>query len=503
MSEVTASKQLPIEPGNPHKIFEILQRIGRGAYGTVYLVKHRETGELFAVKELFRGHPDDEDGEIKQIAREIAILQSCKHDNVVRYCGTYQDPSGSLWVTMEYCKGGSVEDIFKTTDRPLTEKQISFVCCQVLHGLVYLHSRHTIHRDIKAGNVLVTSDGSIKLADFGVAARLTHTMSRRNTFIGTMFWMAPEAIQQSDYDERADIWSLGITAIEMAELAAPHANENPAKALFNIPKDPPPTLQAKNQWSPEFHAFLERCLIKDPKERPTAEQLLQDPFVRSVSAEDGAAIMSALVKEKQAIKDEIRRADNHRRKASADADDPSKSGMNDGGDSDDTFIDGFDDANRCDQLDNDGDANDDDTQRLLTDDMSSSPSQDGRPSVAAIPACIADGTVINLPLINVDEISLEDVTSVLAGADGQSKREQSSLSRWRNEDVVEILDGRRDDVDQLCAARLHTIDALLSLYRHYNEGIYTDTTAVSAERGDHARKMVQKYGSILKTILRV
>jgi serine/threonine protein kinase len=180
---------------------------------------------------------------------------------------------------MEYCGGGSVAEICKVLDRGLDEDQISLICREALKGLKYLHKMHKIHRDIKGGNILLTETGQVKLADFGVSAKLSDTFSKRNTFTGTPYWMAPEVILEEMYDGRADIWSLGITAIEMAETNPPNSDVHPMRVLLMIPRNISPKLRAKDRWSPEFHDFLQKCFIRDPNLRPTAEQLLKHPFV--------------------------------------------------------------------------------------------------------------------------------------------------------------------------------------------------------------------------------
>jgi len=181
---------------------------------------------------------------------------------------------------MEYCGAGSVCDIMKICDKTLTEDQISVVCKDVLNGLSYLHSLRKIHRDIKAGNILLNSKGASKLADFGVSGQLSDTMAKRQTVIGTPFWMAPEVIQEVGYDVKADIWSLGITCIEMAESKPPYSNVHPMRAIFMIPSRAPPRLTEPEKWSIEFNDFVGKCLTKNPDQRPSAHDLLVHPFIQ-------------------------------------------------------------------------------------------------------------------------------------------------------------------------------------------------------------------------------
>lgn len=180
---------------------------------------------------------------------------------------------------MEYCGGGSVSDIMRLRKKTLTEEEISTILKDTLEGLVYLHARRKIHRDIKAGNILLNSEGHAKLADFGVAGQLTDTMAKRNTVIGTPFWMAPEVIQEIGYDCLADIWSLGITALEMAEGKPPYGDIHPMRAIFMIPTKPPPSFRNPDRWSPEFIDFVSRCLVKNPEHRSIASTLLQHEFI--------------------------------------------------------------------------------------------------------------------------------------------------------------------------------------------------------------------------------
>ena len=188
-----------------------------------------------------------------------------------------------LWIVMEYCGGGSVSDIMKSR-KTLSEGEISTILKDTLEGLVYLHARRKIHRDIKAGNILLSSEGHAKLADFGVAGQLTDTMAKRNTVIGTPYWMAPEVIQEIGYDCLADIWSLGITALEMAEGKPPYGDIHPMRAIFMIPSKPPPSFRDPDKWSFEFIDFVSRCLVKNPENRATAAQLLQHAFIRKAPA---------------------------------------------------------------------------------------------------------------------------------------------------------------------------------------------------------------------------
>lgn len=259
---------------DPEVIFEILDRMGEGSYGSVYKAKHKSTGKIVAIKVI----PVELD--LNELMKEIAILKDCNSEYVVRYYGSYYKEN-DLWIVMEYCGGGSLSDLTQKGTHSMKEEEIRHLTASVLLGINYLHGHKKIHRDIKAGNVLMTNSGMAKLADFGVSAQLDSTLSKRKTIIGTPFWMAPEVIQELYYDGRADIWSLGITCIEMAEGQPPYTDFKPMKAIFMIPNRPPPKLKNQSAWSSEFNDFIAQCLIKDYNHRPTAKQLLSHPFVAS------------------------------------------------------------------------------------------------------------------------------------------------------------------------------------------------------------------------------
>ncbi|KAG9469508.1 hypothetical protein GDO78_020343 [Eleutherodactylus coqui] len=236
---------------------------------------------------------EDEEEEIKQ---EINMLKKYSHHrNIATYYGAFikKSPPGNddqLWLVMEFCGAGSVTDLVKNTKgNALKEDCIAYICREILRGLSHLHAHKVIHRDIKGQNVLLTENAEVKLVDFGVSAQLDRTVGRRNTFIGTPYWMAPEVIAcdenpDATYDYRSDIWSLGITAIEMAEGAPPLCDMHPMRALFLIPRNPPPKLKSK-KWSKKFIDFIDTCLIKNYMNRPPTEQLLKYPFIRDQPTE--------------------------------------------------------------------------------------------------------------------------------------------------------------------------------------------------------------------------
>ncbi|XP_073925001.1 serine/threonine-protein kinase 3 isoform X2 [Castor canadensis] len=263
LSEDSLTKQ-------PEEVFDVLEKLGEGSYGSVFKAIHKESGQVVAIKQV----PVESD--LQEIIKEISIMQQCDRSAVQLH----------PWN-------------FFSLDSWLTEDEIATILKSTLKGLEYLHFMRKIHRDIKAGNILLNTEGHAKLADFGVAGQLTDTMAKRNTVIGTPFWMAPEVIQEIGYNCVADIWSLGITSIEMAEGKPPYADIHPMRAIFMIPTNPPPTFRKPELWSDDFTDFVKKCLVKNPEQRATATQLLQHPFIKNAKP---VSILRDLITEAMELK---------------------------------------------------------------------------------------------------------------------------------------------------------------------------------------------------------
>lgn len=272
---------------NPHDQFEHIEVLGEGTYGKVFRSRNKTDGQIVAIKIIPLENVTD------QLDKEMRMLSECNSEFITRYYGSYVWED-ELWIVMENCACGSVADIINILDSTLNEDQIACICKQVCRGLDFMHNLNKIHRDIKAGNILLTENGEVRIADFGVAREATNTVSKAMTVIGTPYWMAPEVICGKVYDGKADIWSLGITAIEIAERVPPLICYPPMRAIFMIPSRPSPTLSEPEKWSDEFNDFISKCLKKNQPDRPTAKELLKHPFLRK--AKNVSAVLGDLAR---------------------------------------------------------------------------------------------------------------------------------------------------------------------------------------------------------------
>ncbi|CAG9330471.1 unnamed protein product [Blepharisma stoltei] len=270
---------------DPEEMFFLWDKIGEGAYGSVFRGIHKLTGSRVAIKIIPIG--DD----IESLKTEISIMKQLSHPNIVGYIGSYIKDD-ELWMIIEYCVAGSVADLIKVNKSPLNEQQISSICQAVLKGLNYLHENNKIHRDIKAANILIDHRGVAKLCDFGVSAHVLNKNSKNDTIIGTPLWMSPEVISKTHYNNKTDIWSLGITAIEMAEGQPPYSHLHPIRVMQAVQRNPAQGLFEPSKWSHEFNDFVHECLRVNFQERPSSKELLNHPFIRNSL---GNKILSQLV----------------------------------------------------------------------------------------------------------------------------------------------------------------------------------------------------------------
>jgi len=268
-----------------HERFDFIELIGEGSYGCVYKALDESNRQNVAIKVM----PSDDDTSLRELQLEIDILKEASCPFIVGYIGCFiLESQHEYWIVMELCDGGSVLDLIEAEsgdepvrNSPLSEPEMKAILAFTCLGIAYLHSHQSIHRDIKAGNILLTTEGSAKIADFGVSAKINNTLAKRNTVIGSPFWMAPEVIQEELYDGKADIWSLGISAIEMADGNPPLSKIHPMRAIFMIPSKPPPTVQTPSKWSPEFLSFLQHLLVKKAQDRPDIDAVMQHPFIQA------------------------------------------------------------------------------------------------------------------------------------------------------------------------------------------------------------------------------
>ena len=263
-----------VSSDDPRKIYTDFKEIGKGVSGTVNLATDMRTGMLVAVKQMVISRQAK-----KEVLRnEILLMKQCHHHAIVNFIEAY-GVGPELWVVMEYIDGGALTDVIFANENVMTENHIAAICKIVLEGLEYLHTRPEaiIHRDIKSDNILVGTDASIKITDFGFSAQVSAQQQKRQTVAGTSYWMAPEVIKGELYGPKVDIWSLGIMAHEMWEGEPPYMDKDPIKALFLIVSKGRPPFKKQNT-SAQFSNFVEQCTRMEPDDRPTATELLKHPF---------------------------------------------------------------------------------------------------------------------------------------------------------------------------------------------------------------------------------
>eukprot|EP01126_Amoeba_proteus_P057894 TRINITY_DN7413_c0_g1_i1.p1 TRINITY_DN7413_c0_g1~~TRINITY_DN7413_c0_g1_i1.p1 ORF type:complete len:441 (+),score=102.80 TRINITY_DN7413_c0_g1_i1:61-1383(+) len=260
---------------NPNLLYEDFRKCGEGASGEVFLATEKTTGRDVAVKKMELNKESE-----RMIITEIGIMKTSKHENVIAFYDSFL-LDRQLWVVMEYCDGGCLTDILEEDTIFMSETQIAYCCRETLKALTYIHDAQRIHRDIKSDNLLLTMQGGIKLSDFGYAAQLQSSKTKRNTIVGTPYWMAPELIRGRDYNNKVDVWSLGIMVMEMAEGEPPYMEFPPLRALFLITTKGVPGLQQEELWSEDFLNFTYSCLETQVEKRPTSHHQLEHPFIRT------------------------------------------------------------------------------------------------------------------------------------------------------------------------------------------------------------------------------
>jgi len=284
--ERTVTEASIITPGDPRHIFAAEKQIGAGASGTVFLARDSRTGERVAIK-MARAT------QLSSLKYEIALQKMSAHPAIVKLREAYLCDDW-LWLVMDYVAGGTLtETLGPTIEYP--EACIAFVCKELSSALAHMHRKGLLHRDLKSDNVLVSFEGQTKLADFGFAAGLVREKMHRTTVVGTHAWMAPEVVNGEAYDGKADVWSLGITLLECADGVPPYLDLPPLKAMLAITTSDPPKLASPERWSKEFAHFLKSCLRREPKKRPTAEQLLMHPFVRKACSKAEFATFASYI----------------------------------------------------------------------------------------------------------------------------------------------------------------------------------------------------------------
>lgn len=276
-------------PENPNLLFDIVETLGKGSTGIVYKGIDKKTNQSLAIKLI------TDQSKFNILSNESRIMKQCNSPFITQYYGSYYNKgNSSLWVLLEYCDCGSIVDLMKITNTQFTEQEIASMIQMVLLGLEYLHKKNIIHRDIKGSNILINKEGEVKIADFGISIKQNANTNYER--IGSPYWMSPEVIKRNPYSNKIDIWSLGITCIELAEGEPPYSNLKPFNAMKAIEENPPSTFTFPNNYSKEFKQFVQKCLIVDPKKRPTVSELLKTNFM--INNAKGKHVLHNLVKTK-------------------------------------------------------------------------------------------------------------------------------------------------------------------------------------------------------------
>lgn len=278
--QIIAKLKTVVNSQDPKPLFRIIEKAGQGASGNVYLAEMiNSNNRKIAIKQMdLNVQPRKE-----LIINEILVMKDSQHKNIVNFLDSYLRKETELWVIMEYMEGGSLTEIIENNEFKLSEKQIATICFETLKGLQHLHKKHIIHRDIKSDNVLLDAHGNVKITDFGFCAKLTDQRNKRATMVGTPYWMAPEVVKQKEYDEKVDVWSLGIMTIEMIEGEPPYLNEEPLKALYLIATNGTPKLKKPELLSNSIKKFLSICLCVDVRYRASTDELLEHSFIQHKS----------------------------------------------------------------------------------------------------------------------------------------------------------------------------------------------------------------------------
>ena len=293
-------------PSNPEDLFTIQYPIGHGAFGTVYKAVHNSTNKIYAIKIIDYSKDNNKDNNniinynYKSVQQETSLMRKVSNsDYIVKYYGSYfSRKTNTIWLILEYCSSGSAIDLMLSMDRTFSEVEVATIMEMILKGLIVMHSENLIHRDIKGANILISEEGYAKLGDFGVGAALSEEKYRISKK-GSPYWMSPQVASSVKYDFKTDIWSLGVTCVELLEGEPPFSDLKPRNVMEKISKHPPSAEEMidLNEHTTEFKSFLEHCLEIDPKKRYSAMDLLKHQFIIKYSK--GRKYLEKLVKKHQ------------------------------------------------------------------------------------------------------------------------------------------------------------------------------------------------------------